>query len=151
MASLQMFIAFLLCATAMAFPKETGVANMAQPAAQVTEAAAPGTTAEARLRCTDGSTILRTTDCTLGTPVTFCHKKEPPIKCDEGFFPSVWHPDHCMEESTCFPLNAVWITTECSNGGIPYTTKTLFDGTLEGGESTVISGMYRDLYSEDKY
>ncbi|KAJ5702624.1 hypothetical protein N7488_010172 [Penicillium malachiteum] len=141
MGSRQIFVSFLLLCTAMAFPQETAVQDQAQATAPVTEAAAPGVTAAAALRCTDGSTVLHTTDCTMGTPISFCYKKPPPIKCDKGYFPSVWHPDHCMEESTCFPLSAEWITTECSNGGIPYSTKTLFDGTLAGGESTVISAV----------
>lgn len=130
------------CVAVMATPLETAITNQLQPTAAVTEAPGPGITVAPRLQCTDGSTILHTTDCTMGTPISYCFKKEPPIKCDHGFFPSVWHPDHCMEQSTCFPLDAVWITTECSNGGIPYTTKTLYDGTLAGGSSTVISGKH---------
>ncbi|KAJ5947929.1 hypothetical protein N7466_000944 [Penicillium verhagenii] len=138
----NLFAFFSLCVTAMASPRETGLPNKPQQAnAVVTEASPPGVTAAARLRCTDGSTILHTTDCTMGTSVSYCHKPEPPIACDDGFFPSVWHPDHCMEQSTCFPLDAVWITTECSNGAIPYTTKTLYNGILAGGTSTVISAV----------
>ncbi|KAJ5637123.1 hypothetical protein N7490_007002 [Penicillium lividum] len=102
--------------------------------------APPAITAAPRLYCTDGSTILHTTDCTMGTSVSYCFKPDPPISCEDGYFPSVWHPDHCMEQSTCFPLDAVWITTECSNGAVPYTTTTLYDGML-AGTSTVISAV----------
>ncbi|KAJ6155770.1 hypothetical protein N7470_006336 [Penicillium chermesinum] len=77
----------------------------------------------------------------MGTPVSFCHKPEAPIKCGHGYFPSVWHADHCMEQSTCFPLDAAWLTTECQHGAIPYTTNTMYDGTLAGGLSTVISAV----------
>ncbi|KAJ5524171.1 hypothetical protein N7494_010821 [Penicillium frequentans] len=131
-------ITLSFCVAVMATPLETTMTDQLRPSETVTEAAGPKVTAAPRLHCTDGSTILHTTDCTMGTPVSYCFKEEPPIECDDGFFPSVWHPDHCMEQSTCFPLDAVWITTECSNGAIPYTTKTLYDGTLAGGSSTVI-------------
>ena len=132
-------VTFPLVISVMSFPRETSIDDQALASATTTTSAAIAVTAAPRLACSDGSTILHTTDCTLGTLVSFCYKPQTPIKCQSGFFPSVWHPDHCMEESTCFPLNAVWITTECSNGALPYTTKTLFDGTLAGGESTVIS------------
>lgn len=131
-------ITSLAFTSAMAFPRETAIDNHLQPTMTVT-AAAPPVTEAANLHCSNGSTVLFTTDCTLGTPVSYCHKPRPPISCRPGFFPSVWHPDHCMEQSTCFPLNAAWITTECSNGALPLTTTTLFEGTLAGGISTVVS------------
>ena len=141
--SLKMALRVLLPLTplilaAMAFPNQTTMMTQVQPTPTVTDPASALITRPAR--CTDGSTLLHTTDCTMGTPVSYCYKPQPPIKCNDGYFPSVWHPDHCMEESTCFPLNAMWITTECSNGAVPYTTTTLYDGTLAGGSSTVISG-----------
>lgn len=136
-------VSILFFVRVMAFPRETAVVNQSPSSASVTEAVAPDVTDAARLRCTDGSTVLHTTDCTMGTPISFCHKPQAPIKCDRGYFPSVWHPDHCMEQSTCFPLDATWITTECKNGALPYTTKTMFDGVLAGGHSTVISGKAR--------
>lgn len=128
----------LLFTSAMAFPRETAIDTQLQPTMAVT-ASPPPITEAANLRCFHGSTVLFTTDCTLGTPVSYCHKPRPPIRCKPGFFPSVWHPDHCMEETTCFPLNAAWMTTECSNGAVPLTTRTLFDGTLADGTSTVVS------------
>lgn len=123
---------------ALAFPRETSVSGQLNLPHATTSASPPAVTEDANLRCMDESTILYTTDCTIGTPVSYCWKPEPPIKCRAGYFPSVWHPDHCMEEQTCFPLNAAWITTECSNGAIPYSTTTLYDGTLAGGKSTAI-------------
>lgn len=131
-------ISFVFLVVAMAFPRETALEHQLEPSAVVTEA--PNAAVTRPPRCTDGSTLLRTTDCTMGTPVSYCHKPGPPLNCDHGFFPASWHPDHCMEESTCFPINAAWLTTECSNGAMPYTTRTLYDGTLAGGSSTVISG-----------
>ncbi|KAJ5908602.1 hypothetical protein N7495_001284 [Penicillium taxi] len=135
------FISLVFTATASVFPRETFVSKIEQASPPVTEVAAPTVTTAPRLHCSDGSTILHTTDCTMGTSVSFCHKPEPPIKCGKGFFPSVWHPDHCMEQSTCFPVDADWITTECLNGAMPYSTSTLFDGRLSGGESTVIGAV----------
>lgn len=128
-------ISFLICTGATAFPRETA---QHQPSTTTT-ASPPPVTEAANLRCSGGSTVLFTTDCIMGTPVSYCHKPNPPIRCKPGFFPSVWHPDHCMEQPTCFPLNAAWLTTDCSNGAIPATTKTLFDGSLAGGTSTVVS------------
>ncbi|CAI7631544.1 unnamed protein product [Penicillium manginii] len=91
------------------------------------------------LRCSDGSTVLHTTDCTMGTPVVYCFQPPPPITCNHGYFPSVWHPEHCLEESTCFPTDADWITTECHNGAFPFSTSTLYEGTLADGHWTAIS------------
>ncbi|KAJ5649323.1 uncharacterized protein N7484_003046 [Penicillium longicatenatum] len=137
----QIFVTFLFYVAVMAIPRETAIVDPVRQMAAITEAAAPEPTVAPSLHCTDGSTVLHTTDCTMGTPVSYCFKKEPPMKCDKGFFPSVWHPDHCMELSTCYALDAAWITTECSNGAIPYTTKTLYDGMLAGGSSTVVSAV----------
>jgi hypothetical protein len=109
-----------------------------QTAALATTAAPATITQGPELRCLEGKTAVYTTDCTLGTPVSYCFSQEPPIQCSSGFFPSVWHPEHCMEQSTCFPLKASWITTKCSNGAIAYSTSTLYEGTLAGGESTTI-------------
>lgn len=136
MRSTTLYIISFLCTSAAAFPRETA---QHQPLSATTTAPPPPVTEAANLRCFQGSTVLFTTDCTLGTPVSYCHKPNAPIRCKPGFFPSVWHPDHCMEQPTCFPLNAAWLTTDCSNGAVPVTTKTLFDGTLAGGMSTVVS------------
>ncbi|KAJ5826470.1 hypothetical protein N7447_003233 [Penicillium robsamsonii] len=116
----------------VAFPQQTAAGTTTVPPATITKAAS--------LSCSDGKTAVYTTDCTMGTPTSYCASPEPPIQCSEGYFPSVWHPGHCMEQSTCFPLDASWITTECSHGAIPWTTSTLYEGTLAGGESTIISG-----------
>lgn len=120
----------LLLSVVIAIPQQT--------AALATTAAPATITQGPELRCLEGKTAVYTTDCTLGTPVSYCFSQEPPIQCSSGFFPSVWHPEHCMEQSTCFPLKASWITTKCSNGAIAYSTSTLYEGTLAGGESTTI-------------
>lgn len=116
----------------VAFPQQTAVGTTTAIPATITKAAS--------LSCSDGQTAVYTTDCTMGTPTSYCARPEPPIQCSEGYFPSVWHPGHCMEQSTCFPVDASWITTECSHGAIPWTTSTLYEGTLAGGQSTIISG-----------
>lgn len=124
--------------TTFAFPRETAISNQMQPTNIVT-AGPPDVTEEGSLRCSDGATVLHTTDCTMGTPVSFCYKPQAPITCDEGYFPSVWHPDHCMQVSTCFPTDADWITTECSNGALAISTETLYSGTLAGGDDAMIT------------
>jgi hypothetical protein len=130
---LQVVAVFSLFFTAvLAFPQQTAAGATIAPPATITKAAS--------LSCSDGQTAVYTTDCTMGTPTSYCARPEPPIQCSEGYFPSVWHPGHCIEQSTCFPLDASWITTECSHGAIPWTTKTMYEGTLAGGQSTIISG-----------
>ncbi|CAI7664389.1 unnamed protein product [Penicillium viridicatum] len=126
---LYLFFAFFISAT-MAIPQQTASITMAAAPAVITQGP--------ELWCPNGQTAVYTTDCTLGTPVSYCFSQEPPIECSQGFFPSVWHPDHCMEESSCFPLSEPWITTQCSNGAVPYSTSTIYEGTLAGGASTVI-------------
>ncbi|KAJ5775375.1 uncharacterized protein N7511_000386 [Penicillium nucicola] len=130
----QPFVFFLLIAsTAKSFPQQTGTITADATPAIITPAA--------RLHCTGGQIEIHTTDCTLGTSVSYCSKPESPIQCPQGFYPSVWHPDHCMQQSTCFPLDASWITTECSNGALAYDTSTLYAGTLADGQSTIISAV----------
>jgi hypothetical protein len=129
---------FLVCflSATMAIPQQTG---------SITTAAAPAVITQGpELLCSDGQTAVYTTDCTMGTPISYCFSQEPPLECPQGSFPSVWHPDHCMEQSSCFPLSEPWITTKCSNGAIPYSTSTIYQGTLVGGESTVIRGEFDD-------
>lgn len=128
-----LFFAFFISAT-MAIPQQTASITMVAAPAVITQGP--------ELWCPNGQTAVYTTDCTLGTPVSYCFSQEPPIECSQGFFPSVWHPDHCMEESSCFPLSEPWITTECSNGAVPYSTSTIYEGTLAGEESTVIRGEF---------
>lgn len=132
-------IALLSClaTTAVAFPQQTAAAVTTAPPSTITKAAS--------LTCSDGQTAVYTTDCTLGIPTSYCMRPEPPIQCSAGFFPSVYHPGHCIEASTCFPVTADWITTKCTNGAVPYTTKTLYSGTLAGGESTIISGKFSNF------
>ncbi|OQD67591.1 hypothetical protein PENPOL_c003G07705 [Penicillium polonicum] len=117
----------------VAFPQQTAAGTTTAIPATITKAAS--------LSCSAGETAVYTTDCTMGTPTSYCARPVPPIQCSEGYFPSVWHPGHCMEQSTCFPVDAYWITTECSHGAIPWTTKTMYEGTLAGGESTIISAV----------
>ncbi|CAG8131016.1 unnamed protein product [Penicillium olsonii] len=131
-----------LASAVVAFPQQTAPAVTSPPASTITKAAS--------LSCSDGSTAVYTVDCTMGFPVSYCSKPEPPISCSSGFFPSVYHPGHCIEASTCFPVDADWITTECSNGAFPYTTKTMYDGTLAGGVSTIISAVSCKC-SQDSY
>jgi hypothetical protein len=141
-------VSLALFVLAMAFPRETAVSGQLDLAHATTTASPPAVTEDATLRCAHGSSILYTTDCTMGTPVSYCWKPARPIICRTNEFPSVWHPDHCNEEQTCFPISAAWITTECSNGAVPYSTKTLYDGTLAGGKSTVISCKLRFSHME---
>lgn len=135
---LHMFWWSTVLVYAITLPHETTTDNM--PLVPVTAIASPPAVTQAPLlHCTDGSTVLHTTDCTMGTPLAYCHKPPPPITCDFGFFPSVWHPDHCLELQTCYPVDADWMVTECSNGAFPYTTSTLYEGTLADGEWTAIT------------
>lgn len=53
--------------------------------------------------------------------------------------------------STCYPTDAPYITTECSNGQVPYSTTTLYEGTLAGGKSTTISEVYCSCHSDEWY
>lgn len=128
-------------ARAAATPLATTMATV--PIASITSTTAPvaSITAAPELTCTDGSTILSTIDCTMGTPTSYCHKPEPRIECPTGFYPGLWHPGHCVELQTCYPLDASWIATECSNGAEPWSTSTLYEGTLAGGQSTVVTGI----------
>ncbi|CAI7574726.1 unnamed protein product [Penicillium pancosmium] len=126
--------------TTNAFPRETTRDGWPLPLVPATAApAAPMVTEAPNLRCSDGSTFIHTTDCTMGTPVAYCFKPLPPIAFSPGYFPSVWHPGHCLEESTCWPIGADWITTECHNGAYPFTTSTLYEGTIADGDWTAIS------------
>lgn len=123
-----------------AFPRETTRDCTALPLVPATATPVTPMVIEApNLRCSEGSTILHTTDCTMGTPVVYCYKPPPPIICGPGYFPSVWHPDHCLEESTCFPIDADWITTECHNDAYPFTTSTLYEGTVADSDWTAIN------------
>ena len=127
---------------AIAIPTPTPSATSLIPdSSKITSAPAATITTAPELVCSSGSTIVHTTDCTRGTPISYCSSPEPPIQCATGSYPGVWHPGHCMELQTCYALNAAWITTECSNGGIPWSTSTLYEGTLAGGASTVVTGI----------
>lgn len=123
-------------------PIRVPMVTITTPANLQAPAPAPTITTAPDLTCTDGSTILHTQDCTMGTPTSYCHKPEPPIECPTGSYPGVWHPGHCAELQTCYPLDASWITTKCLNGAQAYSTSTLYQGTLAGGESTVVTGIY---------
>jgi len=148
------FFTLLPAALVAAFPQQTGSANItAAPSATTTTSSDPASmiTTAPGLTCTGGSTVLFTQDCTFGNPVSYCYSPPPPISCGEGYFPSVWHPGHCITESTCYPTDASWITTECSNGQVPYSTTTLYGGTLADGQSTTISEVYCSCHSDEWY
>jgi hypothetical protein len=140
-----------LSLTTNPFPRETTRGGSPLPLVPATATpAAPMVTEAPNLRCSDGSTVIHTTDCTMGTPVAYCFKPRPPILCGPGYFPSVWHPGHCLEESTCWPIDADWITTECHNGAYPFSTSTLYEGTLAGGDWTAISGKIAIPFTNSK-
>jgi hypothetical protein len=104
-------------------------------------------TPAATLTCTNGSTVTTTTDCTRGNTYSYCYSPPPPIQCASGYFPGTWHPERCGTEQTCYALDSPWLTTSCSNGQIPYSTSTLYVGTLSGGESTTVSSTL-DLFQK---
>lgn len=60
---------------------------------------------------------------------------------DRLLLPSAGHLGHCMELSTCYPLDASWLTTECLNGAVQWTTSALYNGTFADAASTAISGV----------
>ncbi|KAI9727415.1 MAG: hypothetical protein M1834_008421 [Cirrosporium novae-zelandiae] len=109
------------------------------------------------LSCTSGSTVKTTTDCTYGNTYSFCYSAPPPLECPTGYYPGTYQPGHCEVASTCYALTAAWITTECTGGQVPYSTSTLYQGTLAGGTSTIITQVecqcnwdeqYYSLYSD---
>lgn len=110
----------------------------------------PTTTAPG-LTCTGGSTVLFTEECTYRTPISYCHSPEPPISCGPSSFPSIWYPVRCFSASTCYSVEASFITSECSFGGIPYSTSTLYQGTLAGGESTIIANVHCSCAADQYY
>lgn len=103
------------------------------------------------LTCTGGSTVLFTKDCTYQNPISYCHSPEPPITCGPSSYPSVYYPVRCYSASTCYPVDSPFITSRCSFGGIPYSTSTLYEGTLAGGESTTITNVYCSCASDQYY
>ncbi|EAW24338.1 uncharacterized protein NFIA_039140 [Aspergillus fischeri NRRL 181] len=135
---LSLLLAAAAAVSASTLPSPTPTQT---PTTLATTTAPPMTTPAASTpTCGPGSTLIHTTDCTMGTPVSYCYSAPPPISCSAGFFPGVYHPGHCIEASTCYPVDASWITTKCSNGGIPWSTSTLFEGVLAGETtSTTIS------------
>jgi hypothetical protein len=138
------FSTLLLAAYASAnpFPQQTPSPTLppSSDVSSTTESTSLITTAPG-LTCTGGSTVLYTEECTYRYPISYCHSPEPPISCGPSSFPSVWHPVRCFTASTCYPVDADFITSECSFGGIPYSTSTLYQGTLAGGESTTITNV----------
>ncbi|KAF4210179.1 hypothetical protein CNMCM6805_000272 [Aspergillus fumigatiaffinis] len=135
---LSLLLAAAAAVSASTLPSPTPTQT---PTTLATTTAAPMTTPAASTpTCAPGSTLIHTTDCTMGTPVSYCYSAPPPISCSAGFFPGVYHPGHCIEASTCYAVDASWITTKCSNGGIPWSTSTLYEGVLAGETtSTTIS------------
>ncbi|KOS46099.1 hypothetical protein ACN38_g2963 [Penicillium nordicum] len=63
----------------MAIPQQTASVTMAVAPAVITQGP--------ELWCPNGQTAVYTTDCTMGTPVSYCFSPEPPIECSQGFFP----------------------------------------------------------------
>lgn len=118
--------------------------------ASIVEAASLITTAPG-LTCTGGSTVLFTEECTFRRPISYCHSPEPPITCGPSSYPSVWYPVRCFSASTCYPVDAPFLTSKCSFGGIPYSTSTLYEGTLAGGESTTITNVHCSCASDQYY
>jgi hypothetical protein len=129
-------------ALAAAFPQQTPSPITTSSGYSVTIPPSSTITSSASLSCSSGSTVLYTTDCTQGIPISYCYSPPPPIQCSSGYFPGVYHPGHCIEASTCYPVDAPWITTTCTNGEQPYSTSTLYQGTLAGGTSTIIERTY---------
>lgn len=121
-----------------AIPQETASSTGFTVVASTTTPPTSTITSATPLTCTDGSTVLYTTECTMGYPISYCYSPPPPIQCPTGFFPGTWHPGHCITQSTCYPTDAVWLTSECSNGAIAAGTSTLYAGTLADGSSTII-------------
>lgn len=88
------------------------------------------------LHCTSGSTVLHTQDCTYGFPISYCYSSPPTPNCSTGYYPSVYYPERCFSESTCFPVPTT--TSACNQGNTAYSTHTNYNGTLAGGKHTVI-------------
>ena len=153
MSTWQLFIVlFVTYASAGPFPQQTpspttppsyGGSSTIESTSLITTA--PG------LTCTGGSTVLFTEECTYRTPISYCHSPEPPISCGPSSFPSVYYPVRCVTASTCYPVDAYFITTRCSFGGIAYNTQTLYEGTLAGGQSTTITNVQCNCATDQYY
>ena len=139
-------------ASASLYPQQTSspTTSPSQGGSSFAESTSGITTAPG-LTCTGGSTVLFTEECTHRTPISYCHSPELPISCGPSSFPSVWYPVRCFSASTCFPVDAYWITTECTFGGIPYATSTLYQGILADGESTTITNVQCSCASDQYY
>lgn len=152
--SLVLLLASALAVSAIpqATPSQTPSPSTATPGSSTTVTSPPSATItpSPTLSCSNGSTAVYTTDCTLGHPISYCYSPPPPIQCSSGYFPGSYAAGHCDTASTCYPLTAPWLTTKCSNGGIPYSTSTLYVGTLAGGEMTTISSTYSVSLASDK-
>jgi len=110
------------------------------------------TSAPQSLHCTNGSTAVTTTDCTYGGTYSFCYKAPPPLTCSESSYPSSYDCGECEICTGCFPVNATYLTTTCSNNGeFPYTTNTIFNGTLAGGTTTTILQVQCECHSDQWY
>src|SRR6266536_1272 len=122
-----------------ALPQQTPAPTKLATGSSTTTPPSSTITSSASLSCSSGSTVLHTTDCTIGVPISYCYSPPPPIQCSSGYYPGVYHPGHCIEASTCYAIDSPWITTTCTNGEQAYATSTLYAGTLAGGQSTVIT------------
>ena len=92
------------------------------------------------LQCTNGSTVRTTTDCTVGRTYSFCYSQPPPLACPPSSYPSSYDCGECDTCTSCFSVSAPYLTTTCDphNGEFPYSTVTIYNGTLAGGTSTTI-------------
>jgi hypothetical protein len=152
MSSLTLIVLLLAACAASALPEQTplptspAAGTTATPTTQSTSliTTAPGTT------CPPGSTIHTTTDCTAGTRTfTYC-REITPVTCASSSFPfSQLIGGKCDGYFTyCLTVEPFWVTPTCTAGLIPYSTTTLYEGTLAGGESTTITNVYCSCASD---
>ncbi|KAJ5921779.1 hypothetical protein N7516_009482 [Penicillium verrucosum] len=68
-----------LFSVVVAFPQQTAAGTTTAIPATITKAAS--------LSCSDGQTAVYTTDCTMGTPTSYCARPEPPSSARRGTSP----------------------------------------------------------------
>lgn len=149
---ITLLLPFITFGWAELIPRQTPLptAPPSYDGTSITESTALVTTAPG-LTCTGGSTVLFTEECTYRYPISYCHSPEPPITCGPSSFPSIYYPVRCFSQSTCYPVDAAFITSKCTFGGIPYLTSTLYEGTLAGGDSTTITNVQCSCASDQYY
>jgi hypothetical protein len=89
------------------------------------------------LSCTSGSTVLHTTDCTYGFPISYCYSAPPPVTCSPSSYPVVGH-NRCNAFTFCAKVPAT--TSSCSqqDGFTATSTATLYSGTLAGETTATV-------------